>query len=437
MRKLVLAFYVLFICSLYSEVDIRGFIELDKRFVEESFALPNMYNTGYVEIKNDIGSNLSTFLSSKVRFYDNSNISSVADLSNSSSEYPYDFFIWEAYGDIYELFNIEGLDLRLGKQMISWGTADKITPTNILNPNDFTDVLNISDTIPVFALKLDYTFLDNYSISYIWQPKAAKVLLPRSLDSSLFDFSVPIEGMNITKTSIIGIENQANALRNSVNAVKLKGNNFNIDWSLSYYHGYEDIMLPNTVDVNPVGGTNITEDIILASPRIHMVGFDVAGELASIGYWAEFGLFIPEDFDIKINLPGTTKTETILDEPYLKYTLGLDYTFSTSTYINLQYNHGFFTELGKDNLDDYIFFRVEQKLLNNKIKLTLGTVFNTDSFEDIDDNYGLGILPEIAYMPYDDVELSLGAFLVFGTGDVLFAKMRDNDQVYLRAKYNF
>ena len=44
----------------------------------------------------------------------------------------------EAYADIY----LKNTDLRVGRQVVSWGTADGINPTNYINPRE----LSLTDT---------------------------------------------------------------------------------------------------------------------------------------------------------------------------------------------------------------------------------------------------------------------------------------------------
>src|SRR5581483_9244178 len=52
---------------------------------------------------------------------------------------PYRLEAHAAYVDIYKL--LPHLDLRMGRQVVVWGTADKFNPTNNLNSLDFSDPL--------------------------------------------------------------------------------------------------------------------------------------------------------------------------------------------------------------------------------------------------------------------------------------------------------
>ncbi len=46
-----------------------------------------------------------------------------------------------AYLDVYRI--LPHLDLRIGRQIVSWGSADKFNPTNNLNTLDFSDPLAV------------------------------------------------------------------------------------------------------------------------------------------------------------------------------------------------------------------------------------------------------------------------------------------------------
>jgi len=134
-----------------------------------------------------------------------------------------------------------------------------------------------------------------------------------------------------------------------------------------------------------------------------------------------------------------TQTSTALDDkPYFKYVIGGDYTFKNDLYINAQYLHGFIHERGKNELKDYVVFRIEKKFLNDELKIVpLGGAISVDDWGDVKNSYGFVGAPEIDYYPSDNIELTLGAFLIEGKGENLFNRVKENDEVYLKAKVSF
>ena len=69
------------------------------------------------------------------------NISKSSDLYNKGIVDPYNLEIREAYVQLNG-FLTKNLDLSIGRQRIVWGTADKLNPTDNLNPLDLEDILD-------------------------------------------------------------------------------------------------------------------------------------------------------------------------------------------------------------------------------------------------------------------------------------------------------
>ncbi|RKX94700.1 MAG: hypothetical protein DRP84_06430, partial [Spirochaetes bacterium] len=113
---------------------------------------------GYIETNNllrlkngNINSNLNTlglkfegstdryhyFSELAFSYYGKSNFSSndVEELANLQSVTPIELNLKEGYLDLYS-FLFPFLDVRVGKQIIVWGTADKVNPTGNICPSD-------------------------------------------------------------------------------------------------------------------------------------------------------------------------------------------------------------------------------------------------------------------------------------------------------------
>jgi hypothetical protein len=126
------------------------------------------------------------------------------------------------------------------------------------------------------------------------------------------------------------------------------------------------------------------------------------------------------------------------DEAYVKFVLGMDYTFDSGWFINMQFLHGFLHERGKDNLNDYVVGRIEKSFLNDELTLVpFGIALAVNDWDDIGNNYGFAGLPEISYQPADNVELTLGAVILMGEGDNMFSGIKDNDEVFFKAEVSF
>jgi hypothetical protein len=175
----------------------------------------------------------------------------------------------------------------------------------------------------------------------------------------------------------------------------------------------------------------------------------MATSIAGIGFWAEAAAFIPDKNIIMTNdlsafypmspVP-VTQDLLILDKtkPYIKFVVGGDYNFSDGSYLNLQYMHGFIHERGAENLNDYFFLRYEKKFFNEKLKVApIGGGFIVTDWDNIQDNYALVYMPEIAYQPTVNSEITVSTTIFDGKGDNLFSNLKDYNMFMFKMKYSF
>ncbi len=387
-----------------------GFAEIDKRFITGGDASNgDTYGKLRLEATYGLLDDIFSLVSTEVRYYDLPVLEDLPAVDDVESDYPVDVLLWEAYVEISP-FLLDELDLKVGKQRIAWGKADKFNPTDNLNPNDLTDFLDFEAKIPSLALQANY-YLGTHTVTGVWVPFFEPALLPTGGTAFLLG-QVPA-----------GVEEPARTLENGMFGLKLSGVVHNIDYSLSYFKGFDDIPIP--VDIDPSTGRVVT-----GFPEMQVLGFDFSGEFRSVGFWGELALFFPEEINIG-------PMEVLSDEPYLKYTLGMDYTFKTGIYLEAQYVHGFFTETGRGNLNDFLIAEIERKFLNDDLTLTLVGGLEVQDLEDIRDSYGTALVPEVSYRPLDNLELTLGWYLFDGKNGTLLGGIRDQDQVYFEVKYSF
>ena len=92
---------------------------------------------------------------------------------------PYRFDAHSVYLEAGDLF-FEGLDLRIGQQLVQWGVADQFNPTNNLNSDDLEDPLLFGEQQGNLMVKLDYTFLEEFTVSGVLVPLFRPALVPTS-----------------------------------------------------------------------------------------------------------------------------------------------------------------------------------------------------------------------------------------------------------------
>src|SRR3989339_746393 len=73
-------------------------------------------------------------------------IDGVSDLALRQKVDPYRLQAHAAYVEASDLF-VEGLDVRIGQQLVMWGKADQFNPTNTINASSLEDVLLFGDQL--------------------------------------------------------------------------------------------------------------------------------------------------------------------------------------------------------------------------------------------------------------------------------------------------
>lgn len=378
------------------------------------------------------------------------NIASSGDLYNKGIVDPYNFEIREAYVQLFG-FLTKNLDLKIGRQRITWGTADKLNPTDNLNPNDLEDILDFGRHRGSDAISFNYYFNSDFSLQGVFIPFFQPANMPVGLFANALNPTMELpQGMVLKGYSDIIQMPKYNLGESTVAGGKFKGMVKGVDFSLSYVWGRDGLPFAtrNTfVPVDALGGININSQLSFA--RTHIIGADLATSIAGFGFWAEAAAFITEKDVIMTNdfsafypmSPVPVTRDSILlnkTKPYIKFVLGGDYNFSDGSYLNFQYLHGFIHERGNENLNDYFFLRYEKKFFNDKLKIApIGGGFIVTDWNKIKYNYAIVYMPEISYKATDNAEITLSTVFFDGKGDNLFANLKDYNMLMFKLKYNF
>ena len=376
-------------------------------------------------------------------------INSSADLYNKGIVDPYNLEVREAYVQLFG-FLTKNLDVKIGRQRITWGTADKLNPTDNLNPYDLEDVLDFGRHRGSDAISLDYYFNSEFSLQGVFIPFFQPANMPVGTFANALTPSMELpQGMTLMGfTDQINMP-QYNLAESSTAGLKFKGFAAGFDFSLSYVWGRDGMPIGtyNTfTPVDAIGGININSQ--LSFYHTHIFGADFAGSIGGVGVWAEAAAFLPENEVIMTNnlsamypmspVPVTQDTTVLDKKAYAKFVLGADYNFANGAYLNVQYLHGFINERGTDNLNDYFFVQLEKKFFDDKLKIApLAGGFIVSDWNDVGNNYALVYIPGISYMATDNAEITLSAALFNGKGDNMFASMKDYNMMMFKLKYSF
>ena len=235
----------------------------------------------------------------------------------------------EAYLSLY----LADTDVVVGRQVINWGTADGINPTNYINPSG----LSLTDTglrgKPVLAAQATY-YGDNFDLTGVVVP----VFVPLEL-SDLGSFAEAAGPVTAILDGLSPALPEAK-LQNMEWAVKLGTSVAGYDLHLSYFHGWEDIpALIARLNIDPV--TLLPDPGSLSYEGLYRtvdkVGVAAAGAVKDIGVWAEAAYVTPAKLPLQPSNPLEIKLSLSPNEPYLHAVVGADHTFENGLYAEAQY----------------------------------------------------------------------------------------------------
>ncbi len=360
---------------------------------------------------------------------------------------PFDLQLREAYVQISDLF-IPNLDLKIGRQRITWGTADKLNPTDNLNPYDLEDILDFGRHRGSDAISLTYYFKNDFSLQAVAIPFFQPANLPVGMFSNALmpSIEIPIDiPINSLTTQINKPKNSV--MESSTLGFKFKGAIKSVDFSLSYIWGYNGIPYLSKTTVTPqLIPLGLDVNAELSYFRNHVFGIDMSTEIKGVGVWVEGALFKLQDslmYSNVISISGLDPIQSdslILDskEPYFRAIVGADYHFGKGSYINIQFMHGFIHENGNQNMSDYLFLRYDQRLLDDKIIISpVSGAFIIEQWKNIKEHYCFAYMPQIKYNPVPDLELSLTGVIIKGKGNGIFTALQEYDQIILKVNYSF
>lgn len=384
----------------------------------------------------------------------------LGDLASQRMLTPFHLESDAAYVAIHDA--LPGLDVKIGRQVLVWGTADKFNPTNNLNPDDLEDRPLFTEPIGNQMIVVDFSPLeDRLWFEAVYVPLFFPALLPPSAAAALEDpHSRPpfARESDVDKIAVAQDLMDANpcfatrvdshvvhpqaSVENGQAAGKIGTSVGQLDLSASYYWGRHDIPLPYAALTERVADCDPTSpppddiyfrtDAFLRYPRMHVAGLDFAAQipfLANLGVWGEAGLIMPVNrHELRIELPipldvtpdddtpnavAEVLGPTVYKRPFLKATGGLDYTIGKHVYVNAQYVRGFINEFGAGNMGNYAVAGTDLIFFGRHLVFRL---FGVAEFPDArSDQFAAALAPDIIVVPpWGYVTLELGGFALLG-----------------------
>lgn len=431
---------------------------------------------------------------------------------------PYYLEVHAAYIDVNNI--LPHLDLRIGRQVVPWGSADKFNPVSNLNSLDLSDPLLFGRALANNMVRLDYNPVSDLTFTAVVVPVFRPAQLPRTAPVALLD---PLRPLPVSEQDVRGVLDEQRRvyvndpdtgvqakgklaiqtdvlspeinLRNTQIALRGAYKLFGADVALSYYRGMFGVPVPAW---SVASGTLLNNQVRTAVvyPHMQVVGLETAGsieKLGGVGWWAEAAVNFPEEVTmalfetftqgdgvmrqldfrrsangsvqaVSVTPNGNIARPTVVEKtPFVKATLGADYSIAGKVYINLQYVHGFIDEFGagraarprrnpndlgetprvESRLGDYFVGGLDVKLLSDRLLLRLFTAIKLPSYDlstKLWDDYAFTavLFPQVSYTVWDATELIVGSFVMLGDRSTKFGDAAAGaTEVFAKARVSF
>jgi hypothetical protein len=324
----------------------------------------------------------------------------------------------------YATVHFARADLHLGKQIIAWGRADGINPTDNVSPRDFTLLLPFEDDqrFGTTALKLDLYLSEEHTLSVLAAPlfEPSEIPLPATLT--------------------ISERTPAHTLSNTQRGVRLNKAGQGFDWSISYFRGFN--LLPTAWLPASGAGGSVLE---LHYDRIDAFGADFARNFGRFGVRGEVA---------HIDIADRGGRALDVRSAYLFWIIGVDRTFYEYLNVNLQFfrrrarnyqppatasgpeasSAGLLNTLvaaQPARVSNGISFRVSHQWLNETLQAEIFAAINLTGH---DNSF---VRPLLTYAFNDRWKGTIGAELYSGTANSQYGSLKRNRSAFVELRYGF
>jgi hypothetical protein len=317
-------------------------------------------------------------------------------------------------------------DVRVGKQIVAWGRADAVNPTENLTPRDYTLLLpfDSDQRVGTTAVRVDYFTGNAGTLVLFWTPFFEPSNVPL----------VAADGTPIPE------DRPERTFENSEFAAKWDNTGGAADWSVSYFRGFSLLPLLAIAAQPPVG-----TQLRATYPRLTSVGADFSRNVDRYGFRAEVAYIRPED-EPAIDADLEAK-------PSLFAVVGVDRTFAETLNVNVQ--------LVFRNVYDYVDPISIPDPARREVAITNAVLFGTRDaqsygfttriadrwfYETLQAELFLYVItpgtnyyarPSVSYAFTDRLVGHLGGEYYRGPADTYFGALRKNSGVFVELRASF
>lgn len=374
-------------------------------------------------------------------------------LTAQETRLEYSLQLYEAYVRL----RTGDFDLFVGKQIADWGMADASVVNN-LNPSDLSEFITREDeflTLPVTMIRGVYYRGDHqFEVAYVPFYKPSRMDFYGSdwamvNGGTLAEYRGEVDADAFARQGVTpGIDRfpDDNFVNGTIGG-RWVYHGLDFDYQLSLINGWELFPLfefnPEFIEyleAQPEGAMRTIEslqpqEIIAFSPlyesrpiRQTQLGGGIAGVLGESTTRAELAVITPQEL--------YTQDLELTRHTIVAGTAGIDRFLPFNVYANLSYLGAYISDYPQGGLmllDQYNHYLVG---------ILRGSYLGERFTPEIRGMANLGkqdffINPRLPYRVTDDLQLTLGMYLIQGDEDTMFGQFSDNSFVYTQARYAF
>ena len=314
------------------------------------------------------------------------------------------------------------LDVRVGEQIIAWGRADRLNPTDNLTPRNFTLLVPEDGDQRTGTTGIKATYhLAGFPLTGVWLP-------------TFQPHVVPIE---TPRDPFILLPRQLPREPVSQYAVRLEQTGSKVDWSLSFFDGFD--LYP---DLQVVGMTLTTVSVAQTYHRVQIIGADAATVWGPYGLRAEAAYTFTEH-----------SSDNQVKSPFFYMVVGADRTFLVNLNINLQFVLRVISDYQNpidvasparrpvaiqqatlnsqlDRVQESITLRVSKKWLGETLETEVGSIVGLVRLD-------YAVRPKVKYAITDRLRLTAGGDIFRGPSPSFFGRLRNTSTAYVELRWDY
>jgi len=313
-------------------------------------------------------------------------------------------------------------DIRLGRQIIAWGRADQINPTDNLTPRNFTLLVpeDADERSGTTGARVVY-HVAGLSLTGVVLPTFEPHVIPLQRPPTGSTLHERLPGDPVTQ-----------------GAFKIEQTGGRVDWSLSYFDGFD--LFPD-LGIDTVRPTGV--DLLLRHHRIRVAGADAA---AALGPYTVRG-------EVAYTFTEHERAGDQIKSPFLFLVLGADRTLPGGVYVNIQYVLRVVARFQdpfavadpsvrrvaveqasiNDQLDEAkhaLAVRLSKTWLNETLVTEITSIISPARAEFV-------LRPKVKYAVTDRLKLTAGADVFRGETPSFFGRLRDTSTAYVEVRWDF